>query len=253
MSLPRILPKSIINLCLEQLRPNYTIMSSYTIKDTIPLPQAHAKIHRLGFGVYRAPAELTVSAVASALKAGYRHVDTAQAYGNEKEVGEAVRQSGIPRDEIFVTTKIFKTEGSVSANYASIKASVDKIGLGYVDLYLIHSPNMGPKGRRDIWAAMEKAVEDGLTKTIGVSNFGVKHMEEMKEYAKIYPPAVNQIEVCSYGSLDGARVIDDFCHSSMPGISNARSSPTVRRRASLLKPTVQLPATKGLTTLPLAR
>ena len=170
-------------------------MAKYTIRDTILLPQASVKIPRLGFGVYRAPRDLTVSAVTAALKAGYRHVDTAQMYGNEKEVGEAIRNSGIPREEIFVTTKIRSPVGSVSESYASMKASVDSIGVGYVDLFLIHAPNSGSSGRKELWTALEKLAEDGLSRTIGVSNYGVKHLEEMKEYAKAYPPAINQIEV----------------------------------------------------------
>ena len=203
-----------------------------SIKDTLVLPPGNVKIQQLGFGVYRAPADLTVSAVTAALKAGYRHIDTAQAYGNEKEVGEAIRQSGIPREEIFVTTKIWQSAGSFAESYDALKSSVDKIGLGYVDLFLIHSPNPGPNGRKEIWTALEKLGAEGLTKAIGVSNYGVKHIEELKEYAKIYPPAVNQIEVYDHvPTVIVMRLIGDR-YSFILGTSSVTSSPTARKRAS---------------------
>jgi diketogulonate reductase-like aldo/keto reductase len=132
-----------------------------------------------------------------AFNAGYRHIDTAQFYGNEKEVGEAVRQSGLPREEVFITTKIITPGGSPQATYQKILDSVEKIAGkdGYVDLFLIHSSSSGPKGRKEMWQALEKLLEEGKTKSIGVSNYGVKHIEEMKAYAKVWPPHVDQIEV----------------------------------------------------------
>ena len=114
-----------------------------------------------------------------------------------------MRQSGIPRDQIFVTTKVPSAAGSVEKSYASVKGSVEKMGLGYVDCFLIHSPNSGPKGRQELWSALEKLQSEGLTKTIGVSNYGVHHLKEMKEYAKSYPPCLNQIEVGITGRAVG--------------------------------------------------
>ena len=154
-------------------------------------------IPRLGFGVYRSPADQCTQSCLEALAAGYRHIDTAQFYGNESEVGNALRASGVPREQVFVTTKILSPAGSVDANYDKLRASVDKIAGpdGYVDLFLIHSSKSGPTGRKQMWQALERLFEEGRTKSIGVSNYGVQHIEEMKAYAKVWPPQVNQIEV----------------------------------------------------------
>ena len=173
---------------------------SYTITDRLPLPNSAGRIPRLGFGVYRSPASQCVQSVLKALQAGYRHIDTAQFYGNESEVGEALRASGIPRDEIFVTTKILSPAGSPEQTYEKLLASVEKIGGsdGYVDLFLIHSPKSGPAGRKELWQALEKLQAEGKAKAIGVSNYGVQHIEEMKPYAKVWPPHVNQIEVSEF-------------------------------------------------------
>jgi diketogulonate reductase-like aldo/keto reductase len=175
-----------------------TMSNKYSFTDVLPLPNSSVKIPRLGFGVYRSPAAQTKQSSLKALEAGYRHIDTAQFYANEKEVGEAIRDSGLPRSEIFVTTKILSPAGSPEATYKKLVESVDKIGGkdGYVDLFLIHSSSSGSSGRKELWQALEKLLEEGRTKSIGVSNFGVKHIEEMKPYAKVWPPHVNQIEVC---------------------------------------------------------
>lgn len=171
--------------------------SNYSIADLLPLPNSNVRIPRLGFGVYRSPTNQCVQSCLNALKAGYRHIDTAQLYGNEKEVGEAIQKSGIPRSEIFVTTKILSPGGSPEATYNKLLASVEKIAGkdGYVDLFLIHSSKSGPAGRKELWQALEKLLAEGKTKSIGVSNYGVQHIEEMKEYAKVWPPHVNQLEV----------------------------------------------------------
>jgi hypothetical protein len=167
------------------------------ITDLLPLPNSSVKIHRLGFGVYRAHGQKCVQSCLDAFKAGYRHIDTAQFYGNEKEVGDAVQQSGLPREDVFVTTKIMTPGGSAQATYEKIVDSVEKIAgqNGYVDLFLIHSASSGASGRKEMWQALEKLLEEGKTRSIGVSNYGVKHIEEMKAYAKVWPPHVNQIEV----------------------------------------------------------
>lgn len=181
--------------------------AKYTITDLVSLPNSDIKIPRLGFGVYRAHGDKCFTSVQHALKVGYRHIDTAQFYQNESEVGEALRKSGLPRSEVFVTTKIMSPGGSPEATYEKILESVEKIGGkdGYVDLFLIHSSSSGAAGRKELWQALERLLEEGKTKSIGVSNYGVKHIEEMKAYAKVWPPHVNQIEVsfllldiCSY-------------------------------------------------------
>jgi diketogulonate reductase-like aldo/keto reductase len=135
--------------------------------------------------------------VLEALKAGYRHIDTAQYYENEKEVGEAVRQSGLQRSDVFITTKIEFGKGSVEETYQCLLDSVKAIDGedGVVNLFLVHTADIGPAHRKEVWLALEKLLESGKANSIGVSNYGIGHIEEMKQYAKIWPPQVNQIEV----------------------------------------------------------
>lgn len=168
-----------------------------TITDVLPLPNSTVRIPRLGFGVYRSPADQCVKSCLKALEVGYRHIDTAQFYANEAEVGEALRTSDVPRDQVFVTSKILSPAGSTEATYDKLLASVEKIGGpgGYVDLFLIHSSSSGSQGRKHLWQALEKLHDEGKARSIGVSNYGVQHIEEMRSYAKIWPPQVNQIEV----------------------------------------------------------
>lgn len=156
------------------------------------------KMPVLGFGVWDSPSHLTTQSCQEALKAGYRHIDTAQVYGNEAEVGQAVKSSGIPRGEIFVTSKIISIPGDAKATYESIAESIRKCGGdgdGYVDLFLVHNVTPGKEGVKTIWQALEKLHDEGKIKAIGVSNFGMGHIESMKEYAKVWPPMVNQLEV----------------------------------------------------------
>ena len=113
-------------------------------------------------------------------------------------MGEAVRQSGLKRSDVFLTTKILAAAGSVEKSYQKCLNSVNQIDpgeQGYVDLFLIHSPSSGTEKRKEMWGALERLLEEGRVKSIGVSNYGVGHIEEMKSYAKIWPPHVNQIEV----------------------------------------------------------
>ncbi|KAJ5689436.1 9-11-endoperoxide prostaglandin H2 reductase [Penicillium macrosclerotiorum] len=195
------------------------------LTDRLPLTNSPARIPRLGFGVYRSPADQCTQSCLEALAAGYRHIDTAQFYGNESEVGNALRASGVPRDQVFVTTKILSPAGSVDANYDKLRASVDKIAGpdGYVDLFLIHSSKSGPSGRKQMWQALERLFEEGRTKSIGVSNYGVQHIEEMKAYAKVWPPQVNQIELHPWCQQ---RTIDAYCKQH--GIVVEAYSPIVR-------------------------
>ncbi|KAJ9196481.1 hypothetical protein DTO166G4_249 [Paecilomyces variotii] len=202
------------------------IMSvKYAITDLVSLPNSNVKIPRLGFGVYRAHDDKCLKAAQTALKVGYRHIDTAQFYQNEREVGEALRQSGLPRSEVFITTKIMSPGGSPEATYEKILESVEKIGGkdGYVDLFLIHSSSSGAAGRKELWQALERLLEEGKTRSIGVSNYGVKHIEEMKAYAKVWPPHVNQLELHPWSQQ---RVIVDYCKKH--GIVVEAYSPLVR-------------------------
>ncbi|CAK38248.1 hypothetical protein CBS63078_9770 [Aspergillus niger] len=199
--------------------------ANYSFADVVPLPNSAVKIPRLGFGVYRSPSAQCVQSCLKALEVGYRHIDTAQFYANEKEVGDAIRSSGLPRSEIFVTTKILSPAGSPEATYERLLASVEKIGGpdGYVDLFLIHSSKSGSSGRKHLWQALERLLEEGKAKSIGVSNFGAKHIEEMKEYAKVWPPHVNQIELHPWCQQ---RVIDAYCKKN--GIVVESYAPIVR-------------------------
>jgi len=168
------------------------------INSTITLEKASGgiKIPQLGFGVYKSPNDVCVKSCLTALDAGYRHIDTAQYYGNEAQVGEAVKKSGLPRDQLFLTTKILDAEGSVEASYKSCLASVEKLDSGgYVDLFLIHSPNSGKAKFQEMWQALERLYKEGKAKSIGVSNFGEQAIVELKEVATVWPPHVSQVEL----------------------------------------------------------
>ncbi|KAG7378974.1 hypothetical protein PHYPSEUDO_009262 [Phytophthora pseudosyringae] len=153
-----------------------------------------AKIPALGLGVYQSePGPETYNAVLAALKVGYRHIDTAQYYENEADVGRAVKDSGIPREEIFVTSKLFLNNWGHEKALATTKASNEKLGLGYIDLYLLHAPGDSAT-RADSWKALEELQEQGILKDIGVSNFGEAHLDQLMKTAKV-KPAVNQVEL----------------------------------------------------------
>ncbi len=152
-------------------------------------------IPQLGLGVWQAPPEECRKAVAAALRLGYRHIDTARIYGNEADVGAAIRDSGIPRDQIFVTTKLWNDDQGYDSALRAFDASAKRLGLEYVDLYLIHWPVPGK--RLDSWRALEKLHADKRARAIGVSNFLVRHLEEL--FAKANEkPAVNQIELTPF-------------------------------------------------------
>ncbi|KAK0642324.1 putative oxidoreductase C2F3.05c [Lasiodiplodia hormozganensis] len=169
-----------------------------SIASTLPLLDSPAQLPRLGFGVYKSTAETCVRSCLTALKAGYRHIDTAQFYANEEQVGQAVKESGIPRSEIYITSKVMTASSDVPATYEKIVDSVRKLDDrpdGYVDLFLIHNASISAEGNKIMWAALEQAKAEGKVKDIGVSNAGKRHIEAMKDYAKVWPPVVNQIEL----------------------------------------------------------
>lgn len=173
--------------------------SHLALTDLLPLPNSLVKIPRLGFGIYGSPTNVCIKSCLTALKSGYRHIDSAQYYQNETEMGEAVRQSGIQRNGVFLTTKILSPGGSADKTYKICLDSVHKIDgeKGYVDLFLLHTPSGGPAAVKEMYQALEKLESEGKARSIGVSNFGIGHIEEMKNYARIWPPHVNQIEVCT--------------------------------------------------------
>ncbi len=162
---------------------------------TLPLRDG-VELPRLGFGVYQSARGVeTQKAVAEALQAGYRHVDTARIYGNEQDVGAAIRASSIPREQIFVTTKLWNDDHGYDAALRAFDASLERLGLEYIDLYLLHWPV--PHKRLESWRALEHLLAAGRVRTIGVSNFVVHHLEELLASAKT-PPTVNQIEVSPF-------------------------------------------------------
>ena len=144
----------------------------------------------LGFGVYQIPPDDTERAVTDALEVGYRHIDTAAAYQNEEAVGRAVRSSGIPRDEMFITTKLWVQDPGEDNAKAAFQRSLERLGLDYVDLYLIHQPY---GDYYSFWRAMEKLHADGLVRAIGVSNFHPDRLVDLIINNEV-TPVVNQIE-----------------------------------------------------------
>jgi 2,5-diketo-D-gluconate reductase A len=144
----------------------------------------------LGLGTWQARGRSAVDAVLRALEVGYRHIDTATVYGNEKQVGQAIGDSGVARDAIFVTTKL--PPGRAGRERATLEESLDALGLGYVDLWLIHWPPRGG-ARPDVWAALLELQEEGLAREVGVSNYSVRQIDELAQTTGRMP-AVNQIE-----------------------------------------------------------
>src|SRR5947209_3037499 len=160
------------------------------------------RIPLLGFGVWQVPnGPECVKAVRWALELGYRHIDTAQAYGNEESVGQGLRESGVPREEVFITTK-FYPRGSDPA--AEAEASLRRLGLDQVDLYIIHWPQGGPTWA---WPGMERARELGYTRSIGISNFDTQELEEVISSAEVRP-VVNQVQ---FGPFAYRRALLEEC------------------------------------------
>ncbi len=152
-------------------------------------------IPQLGLGVYRVePGRPTQEAVEAALAAGYRHVDTAAVYGNERDVGAALRASGLRREEAWITTKLWNDDQGAETTRPAFEASLRRLGLPWVDLYLLHWPD--PR-RLASWRVLEKLRAEGLARSIGVSNFLVSHLDELLAVAEV-PPAVNQIELSPF-------------------------------------------------------
>lgn len=166
-----------------------------------PLPLLNGlTIPCIGYGTYQTPIDETRDVVAQAIDCGYRHIDTAAFYGNEEGVGQAIRSSSLPRSDFFVTTKLWNTERGYNKARAAFDASIDALGLDYVDLYLIHWPanylQFGEEAKSinaQTWRALEDLYEEGRVKAIGVSNFLAHHLADLAETTRI-TPMVNQIE-----------------------------------------------------------
>lgn len=151
-------------------------------------------IPQLGFGVFQVPPPETKSVVANALEAGYRHVDTAKIYGNEEGVGEAVAESGIAREELFITTKLWNSDQGFDSTLRAFDTSIGLLGLEYVDLYLIHWPTPANDTFVDTWKAFEKLYADERVRAIGVSNFRREDLQRLLDLG-LTVPAINQIEL----------------------------------------------------------
>ncbi len=164
-----------------------TSIPALTLHDGVEIPQ-------LGFGVFQVPPDDTQRVVEEALAVGYRHIDTAGAYRNERGVGAAIAASGIPREEIFVTTKLWNSQQGYDSTLEAIEKSLGRLGLDYVDLYLIHWPVPTEDRFVETWRAFEQIYGDGGSRTIGVSNFRIEDLERLEREAEMLP-TVNQIEL----------------------------------------------------------
>jgi 2,5-diketo-D-gluconate reductase A len=160
---------------------------------TVPL-SGGVEIPQLGFGVFLVPPGETEASVSTALETGYRHVDTARIYENEGEVGTAIARSGIARDDLFIATKLWNSDQGRDAALKAFDASLERLGLDHVDLYLIHWPAPGADRYVDSWRALQEIHASGRARAVGVSNFGVPHLQRLLDETGV-TPAINQIEL----------------------------------------------------------
>ena len=166
------------------------------------------EIPQLGFGVFQIKPAETVEATVAALEVGYRHIDTAEMYGNEKEVGEAIRRSGVPREEVFVTSKLNNGFHARDAALKAFDGTLEALGFDYLDLFLVHWPLPGiDVDYVETWRAMEEIYAGGKVRAIGVSNFKQHHLNRLFAETEIRP-AANQIEIHPYLAQDDLRAFD---------------------------------------------
>jgi len=198
-------------------------MTTPPFSPLITLSDGH-QIPQLGLGVYKVEDATAARIVEGAIDAGYRHVDTAKLYFNEAGVGQGVRASGVPRDELFVTTKVWNDDQGYDETLRAFDASLELLGMDYVDLYLIHWP--APKQDRyvDTWRALEAIKRDGRARSIGVSNFNQPHLEKLLG-ASTETPVINQIEIQPWLQQQALRDFD-----AAHGIVTEAWSPLARGR-----------------------
>lgn len=175
-------------------------MQYVTLNNGLTMPQ-------LGFGVWKVPNEEVMAAVTTAIETGYRSIDTAKVYGNEVGVGKAIAASGVPREELFITTKLWNADQGYERTLQAFDESLDKLGLDYVDLYLIHWPTPKYDNYVETYKALEKLYHDGRVKAIGVCNFNVEHLKRIMDECDVVP-VLNQVECHPYLQQNELK---DFC------------------------------------------
>lgn len=175
-------------------------MKYVTLNNGVKMPQ-------LGFGVWQVEDEGATAAVSTAIEIGYRSIDTATVYQNEAGVGKAIKQTNVNREELFITTKVWNTDQGYDNTIAAFEASLERLGLEYVDLYLIHWPMPKHDEYVETYKALEKLYKDGRVKAIGVSNFEIEHLERLMKETEI-KPVVNQVE-CHPHMVQ--QELKDFC------------------------------------------
>src|ERR1700722_19450763 len=171
-----------------------------TLNNGVEMPQ-------IGFGVFRVPGDETVSAVLSAIEVGYRGIDTASLYGNETAVGTAVARCGLPREQLFITTKLWNDDQGYESTFCAFDASLRRLGLDYVDLYLIHWPVPAKSAYLETWKAFEEIYASGRARAIGVSNFQPWHLQPLLDRHRIVP-TVNQVELHPHFQQEQVRAFD---------------------------------------------
>jgi|tagenome__1003787_1003787.scaffolds.fasta_scaffold20740920_2 2,5-diketo-D-gluconate reductase A len=181
----------------RRMTPSTSHVTQVALGGGVDIPQ-------LGFGVFQVPPDETNEAVLRALQAGYRHIDTAAAYRNEAAVGQAIRESGVPREDVFVTTKCFNTNHGYDEATAALKRSLDRLEMSHVDLYLIHWPVPSEDRYVETWQAFIDAQKAGLTRAIGVSNFQPAHLRRVVDETGV-TPSINQVELHPYLQQPGLR------------------------------------------------
>jgi 2,5-diketo-D-gluconate reductase A len=187
---------------------------------------------QLGFGVWQVENRQATNVVKEAIGAGYRSIDTAAIYGNEEGVGAAIRQAGVPRKDLFITTKLWNDDQGFDAARRAFDASLKRLGLDDVDLYLIHWPAWKRDAYAETWRALVKLKEEGRAKSIGVSNFNIPHLQRLFDETGVVP-AVNQLELHPYFPQVDMRAVDQGL-----GILTESWSPLGKRQAPFAEPAV---------------